>query len=98
MYECMHSCTQIKSKKVTPENEKKTPTPKWVISEAQRKRLNKIRELAMKKKVEMKELTLSKTQPKPQPQPEESGEEAIGKKCIYESESSSKEVIVDKTK
>jgi hypothetical protein len=52
----------------------------------------------MKKKVEMKELTLSKTQPKPQPQPEESGEEAIGKKCIYESESSSKEVIVDKTK
>jgi len=45
-----------------------TPKPKREITEAQREHLNKIRELAMKKKAELKEITLksklAKTVPK----------------------------------
>jgi hypothetical protein len=50
------------------EEEPKTVKPKRQISEAQREHLNKIRELAMKKKTELKEITLksklAKTVPK----------------------------------
>ena len=53
---------------ITNVEESKTVKPKRQISDAQREHLNKIRELAMKKKAELKEITLksklAKTVPK----------------------------------
>ena len=85
-----------------------TPKPKREITEAQREHLNKIRELAMKKKAELKEITLKSKLAKTVPKQElakqydeyvaQKAVKAVPKQPQPESESEEETVIVKKPK
>ena len=87
-----------------------TPKPKREISEAQREHLNKIRELAMAKKAELKEITLKSKLAKTVPKQElaKQYDEYVAQKAVHnqtvpkqpqpESESEEETVIIKKPK
>ena len=96
-----------------PASEPKPVKPKRKISDAQREHLNKIRELAMKKKAELKEITLKSKLAKTVPKQdlakqydeyvenkvkEKTKKEEVKKKVEVEVEETEEEVIVKKPK